>query len=83
MAINLGDLATVVDSSADGTIKHSDGSNSCTFYDVRLTGAGGNFPVGNVVRASGRKRTQAIRTAIAAKRGAADRARGGGAAPLG
>ena len=79
MAINLGDLATVVDSSADG--RHSDGSGSGTFCDVRPTGAGGNFPAGNEAHASGRKRTQAIRTAIAAKRGAADRALGGGAAP--
>ena len=54
MAINPGDLATVVESGANGTIMHidSDGSDSGTFHDVRLTGAGsgGSFPAGDVVR---------------------------------
>ena len=52
MAINPGDLATVVESGANGTIIciDGDGSDSGTFYDVRLTGTGGRFPAGDVVR---------------------------------
>ena len=54
MAINPDDVATVVESGSIGTIMHidSDGSDSGTFYDVRLTGAepGGSFLAGNVVR---------------------------------
>ena len=54
MTINPGDLVTVVESGANGTIIHidGDGSDSGTFYDVRLTGTGpgGSFPVGDIVR---------------------------------
>ena len=41
MAIIPGDLATVVESGANGTIMHidSDGSNGGTFYDVGPPGA--------------------------------------------
>lgn len=83
MAINPGDLATVVESGANGMIIHidSDGSDSGTFYDVRLTGAGGSFPAGDVVRCA-RAEIDAPE-AIAAKRGAADRFRGGGPARIG
>ena len=50
MAIS--DLATVVESGANGTIIRidNDGSDNGTSYDVRLTGTGGRFPAGDVVR---------------------------------
>ena len=52
MAIDLGDLVTVLESGANGTIIRidGDGSDSGTFYDVRLTGTGGRFPAGDVAR---------------------------------
>lgn len=84
MAIS--DLATVVESGANGAIIRidNDGSDSGTSYDARLTGTGGRFPAGDVVRR--------VREEIDAghpdghcghARDAADRFPGGGTAPVG
>lgn len=84
MAIS--DLATVVESGANGAIIRidNDGSDSGTSYDALLTGTGGRFPAGDVVRR--------VREEIDAghpnghcghARDAADRFPGGGTAPRG